>query len=357
MGIKGLHQIIKKYASDVYVETHLSQYSYKKIAIDISLYIFKYKAIFGERWINSFINLISIFRKNEIHCVFVFDGKAPVEKDNEKKLRGEQREKLDSKISNLEYLIDKYNSSGEIDEELIKIYEENSKSEKVSLLKINKKQQFSIKIIEDYLNKIKSQAISITKDDIVLIKQLFDILNIPYIQAPGEAESYCSYMCVNGLVDGVASEDTDVLAYGTPIFITKINVSQETCVEIRFDKLIELMELSKSQFVDLCIMCGTDYNTNIKGIGPDKSYKLLKTHVSIEEIDKLEKFDISVLNHIRVRELFAVPDLDITIEYCGRPDFDKLSKFLFENHIRFDMSYLMKCFEPPTLEFVEEEIN
>jgi flap endonuclease-1 len=350
MGIKGLHQIIKKYAEEVYVEKHLSNYAYKKVAIDISLYIFKYKAIFGERWINSFIKLISILRKNEIHCVFVFDGKAPVEKDNEKKLRTEQREKLESKISNIEFMIDKYNSSGEIDDELIKICEEQSDKSKFSLLKINKK-VFDIRVVQDYLDKIKSQVISISKDDVVLIKELFDILNIPHIQAPGEAESYCSYLCVNGIVNAVLSEDTDVLAYGTPIFITKINVSTETCIEIDFNMLLELLELEKSQFVDLCIMCGTDYNTNIKGIGPDKSIKLIKEYKSIERIE--EKYDTSVLNYVRCRELFTVPELNVKIEYCGCPNFDLLKKFLFKNNIYYDMSNLIKCFEPPEIIIID----
>lgn len=350
MGIKGLHQIIKKYAEEVYVEKHLSNYAYKKIAIDISLYIFKYKAIFGDRWIGSFIKLISVLRKNEIHCVFVFDGKAPVEKDNEKKMRTEQREKLESKISNIEFLIDKYNSTGEIDEELIKIHEEHSDKSKFSLLKL-KKQEFDIRVVQEYLDKIKSQVISISKDDIVMIKELFDILNIPHIQAPGEAESYCSYLCVNGLVDGVLSEDTDVLAYGTPVFITKINVSSETCVEIDFNVLLELLELDKSEFVDLCIMCGTDYNSNIKGIGPDKSLKLLKEFKSIENLP--DKYDNSVLNHIRCRELFTVPELKIKIGYCGTPDFELLKKFLFKNNIYYDIKTLIKCFEPPEIIIID----
>lgn len=360
MGIKGLHNVIKKYAEDAYVKKHLSEYAYKKIAVDISLYIFKYKAIFGDRWINSFINLIAVFRKNEIHCVFVFDGKAPEEKDAEKQARMEQREKLRDKISNIEFLLSEYHSSGEIHDDLKKIYEDNAEeSDKVSLLKISNRKNFDIKVVENYLMKIKSQVISISKEDIQLVQQMFKLLHVPYIQSPYEAETFCAQLCVRGLVDCVTSEDTDVLAYGTPVFLTKVNLAEESGIEINFDKLMDLLGMNWEQFRDLCIMCGTDYNANIKGIGPDKSYKLLVEHKSIEEIAKvidkktmLPKFDTTVLNYQRTRELFSVPEnMDVVVEFCGRPDFEEVQKFFFKNSIRVNMDYIKKCFAPPEIVF------
>ena len=83
MGIKNLNQFLRKNCPNIYVEKHLSNYAFKKIAIDISLYMFKYKTIFGDNWVDAFINLISCLRRNEIHCVFVYDGKAPPDKEKE----------------------------------------------------------------------------------------------------------------------------------------------------------------------------------------------------------------------------------------------------------------------------------
>ena len=80
-----MNKFLKRHCPNVFVENDLGNYAYKKIAIDISLYIFKYKAIFRERWLDAFINLICCLRRNNIHCVFIYDGKAPKEKDNEKK--------------------------------------------------------------------------------------------------------------------------------------------------------------------------------------------------------------------------------------------------------------------------------
>ena len=48
MGIKNLHKFLKKHAEDAYEVTHLSNFEYKKIAIDTSLYMYKYKVIFAD---------------------------------------------------------------------------------------------------------------------------------------------------------------------------------------------------------------------------------------------------------------------------------------------------------------------
>ena len=98
MGIKNLNTFLRDICPDIFVPTHLSQFAYKKVAIDISLYMHKYKACCGDRWLSAFINLIASLRRNELHCVFIFDGKAPIEKDREHVKRKESRS-LQSKFN------------------------------------------------------------------------------------------------------------------------------------------------------------------------------------------------------------------------------------------------------------------
>ena len=40
-------------------------------------------------------------------------------------------------------------------------------------------------------------------------------LGVPWVQAEGEAEACCAALASAGLVDGVATSDSDVLAFGT----------------------------------------------------------------------------------------------------------------------------------------------
>lgn len=354
MGIKGLHTIIKKYVEEVYTPRPLSHYAFKKVAVDISLYMFKYKATFREKWASAFINLISVLRKNDVHCVFIFDGKAPPEKEEERKNRAANREKVETKVFDIEQSLDHYYQTGVVDDLLYKIWEDNANNDKVaSLLRTNIKKGFDVKVVESYHQRLKGQIISISEADFRMARELFDILQVPYIQAVGEAETYASQLCVRGLVDAVASEDTDVLAYGTPTFITKINTGDETCVEINYEELTSSLGLTAEQFTDLCIMCGTDYNDNMRGIGPDKSYKLLVENGLIEDLEKIidkktgeAKFDTSVLKYKRVREMFSTPEnIDQKIPYCGKPDIKKLQRWLFENNVSYNVESIVSSFE------------
>ena len=116
------------------------------------------------------------------------------------------------------------------------------------------------------------------------------------------------------------------------------------------------LDLTKDEFLDLCIMCGTDYNKNIFRVGPEKSYKYIKQYSSIENIGKNTKHDISVLKRERVRELFKeYSQKDVDIKYCGTPDFDELQKFINENRIKCDLEYIKEAFVKQTTIVIEED--
>lgn len=58
-------------------------------------------------------------------------------------------------------------------------------------------------------------------------------------------------------------------------------------MEIDLSVLLAETELSMEQFIDLCIMCGCDYATNIRGIGAVRALALIKQHGSIEAVIKV----------------------------------------------------------------------
>ena len=58
MGIKNLHKFLRRHCPEIYVKKSLREYAYQKIAIDISVYLFTYKIIFGDQWLDAFIKLI-----------------------------------------------------------------------------------------------------------------------------------------------------------------------------------------------------------------------------------------------------------------------------------------------------------
>lgn len=202
---------------------------------------------------------------------------------------------------------------------------------------------------------MRKNAFKIDKKDFDLTKKLFDILEVPYFDAPLEAETMCSDLCIRGKVKAVLSEDTDVLAYGSPIFLSKIS-SDGSCLKIHYEDLLKKTSLTASQFLDFCIMCGTDYNKNIPRIGPARAYKLISEFGSIEKIAAYTGLDISILNHIRVRELFrGYKKPDVKVGYCGFPDISALQVFLFQKGLKYDTDTLKKSFFRNSIVLLEED--
>ena len=79
MGIKYLNKYLMQNCKNKSIEKkHLSYLSGKKIVIDTSIYLYKYQAQNALQ--ENFYHMISLFRKYNIHPLFVFDGKPPIEK-------------------------------------------------------------------------------------------------------------------------------------------------------------------------------------------------------------------------------------------------------------------------------------
>jgi 5'-3' exonuclease len=346
MGIKSLHKFFKKKCPTIYNNINLSILSYKIIAIDISLYLYKYKFTMGDHWLSAFIKLILTLRKNNIHCVFIYDGKAPIDKQLTQEKRTNRTQTIKDKVDFITNDIDKFHKEGIITDLLSNIYEKNNHKK---LLKSNNCNNIIKYITLIHLPKLKNQLISISSDDIQITKKLFDILGVPYITAPSEAEKMCSLLCKQGLVDCVLSEDTDVIAYRAPIFLTKLNTYNETCEMIVLEEVLNELDFDENMLLDFCIMCGTDYNSNIFRIGPNKAYTLITNNYSIDELP--ENIDKTVLKHQRVRELFSYDNIDnIDIPYCKEPDFEKLEDFIIDNNISLKM-----CIEDIRKIFVIQE--
>ena len=347
MGINGLNKFLRQKCPSVFVETHLSEFRYKKCAVDISLFIFKYKTIFGDDWLASIINLVCCLKRNQIHACFIYDTSAPVEKQAERQERKDKRVKLEARILALEEALEKAKTTNCVDQILYDLIKEEVKPR---LLLVNKP-RINLAQVEEEIQRIKKQVVCITKKDIDDTKNILDLLGVPHFQANMEAETTCADLCIRGDVDMVISEDTDVLAYECPVFCTKINTGTDTCVIINYNKVLEELDFTKEQFLDFCIMCGTDYNENIFKIGPVKSYNLIKTH---KTIDSLKLPDISCLNHVRCRELFReYQKFDGKIPYCKPFDYNGICEFLFVNNIKFNSSKIKKDFEPAELIFEE----
>ena len=104
--------------------------------------------------------------------------------------------------------------------------------------------------------------------------KLIQLLGIPLIQAPCEAEAQCAELNKKKKVFGVVTEDMDFLAFGGEIMIKGLCKGKESKI-IRLENVLEGLKLNQEQFVDLCLLCGCDYLQRIQGIGPINAYRLI----------------------------------------------------------------------------------
>jgi len=339
MGIKNFHRFLRKHAPELYNEKSLSEYSGKRFAVDISIYLYKYKSVYKDKWISMFFGMLVLLKKYNIQLVFVYDTKSPAEKNDKKEERKQKRKSAERRIQEIYEDMNVYQTDGEISPLLRSISESRGRLKVFNKIHSDILDQEAIQYELEVLSK---QMININIHDIRLSKRILDIMGIPYLASDSEAEALCSYLCCHGKVDAVLSDDTDVTVYGVPVFLTKLNVKNETVIEFNIQSILEKLNLTLNQFIDFCILCGTDYNSNIPNIGNEKAYQLITKHTSIEEIEKsVPNIDVGILNYKRVREIFSIPshldDVDIVNK---QPDIKQLAEFVFVNKLYINSLYI-----------------
>ena len=174
MGIKNLNKLLRDKCPEIFKPIHISEFCYKKIAIDTSLFMFRFKAAAEERWLSVFVNLVASLRRNEVHCVFIYDGKAPEEKRDEINKRCEQKTKLEENNFKLAEALDEYHRTGVIDQCLKDLYKKRKSPKRL----LKKDDRIDMDWIERKIHHRETQAVKVSQEDFDLTKELFDILKV-----------------------------------------------------------------------------------------------------------------------------------------------------------------------------------
>ena len=185
-------------------------------------------------------------------------------------------------------------------------------------------------------DKLGAQVVSYTPDMVQETQQMLDHLGVAWIEAPMEAEGAASVWCRQGQVAGVASQDWDVLLYGSPVMIRNLTshgtkkfgrmISAERIV---LTELLEEHEITQAQLVDLGIMVVTDFHPGIRGIGPKTGLKLIKEHGTIEAVCEAKEKDVPERLE-EIRELFMNHPISGQLPPSGMVDEGALRKFLID---------------------------
>ena len=228
MGIKSLNKFIKTRCFDCLSKITLSELTNRQIVIDASIYMYKF--ISDDTLIENMYLMVSLFKKNNITPIFVFDGKPPAEKQeiiNERQIK-----KAEAKV--------------EYDKQKLKLLETTDESKRHEL--------------ESDMLKLKKKFISIKNSQIREVKELLDAMGVSYYTAEGEADNMCAWLTIKQKVYACLSDDMDMFAFGCPRILRHYNLYKGTMLMYDTKKILKKLKLTQNEFRELCILSGSDYN-------------------------------------------------------------------------------------------------
>lgn len=279
MGIKNLLKFLSNY-DGILKEINDDDFNKQKVAIDISIIL--YKVIIAIRNTGADLtnkkgevvsHILGLFNKTiyllkrNIIPIYVFDGKAP---DLKSKVIQERKE-------------------------------------------IKKKAWEKLETITNEKDKIKyfKRTVSISWKQLEECKELLELMGIPYVEAPEEADSQCAWLVKNGYASGVLTEDMDILTFGSSRIYRNLGSYKKSTLEINLEEILEKIDLNYDQFIELCILFGCDYCDRIKDISSEDLYN---TYIQFKDINKTfenlkeKKYNVPTIDNIDIiKDYFKNP--------------------------------------------------
>lgn len=236
MGIKNLNRYFRNTVKRGAIKRiHIEDLKNDIIAIDTSIFLYKFTILKGGSLLDHFKTMVDMFRQNKVTPFFVFDGKPPPEKSDELKERGKVKEKAE------------------------KEYKELEKQLEVMAEGAGKKETNEIK---KQMEELKANFIHIKKSDIVNLKKMFDEMNVQYYESPGEADMVLAYLVESKKAFAVLSDDMDFFLYGVSHVLRQFNLEKKTFTLYDTDRILKDLNVTHKEFVEVSVLSGTDYNKN-----------------------------------------------------------------------------------------------
>lgn len=295
MGIKGLTKTIKRIAPSAVRTMSYSDLveisKHKVYGVDVfsRLYPTQYKKSSKGKGnhIREFMEMITTWTQHGVKLIFVLDGNTHSEA---------KRDTIDDRASKrlegqatIQRLINEINDG---QDECVELLEETG-----------------IVVINTDLNKIGHKILSgrggsveqrielehaldthviVSGDEINDLVTLFQLVGATYMKAQGEADFLLASLYKNGHIDGVISEDMDMLTHGIDRLVRGSHdplMRRNGMVSVfTLSSILDEAKISMNQFIDLCILCGCDYCPKIDGVASVIGLQLLRKYTNINNI-------------------------------------------------------------------------
>lgn len=308
MGIKNLQKVISENAPNAITHKLFKDYNHKIIAIDTSIILYQFVIAIrnsgadlqnkdgkSTSHIQGILSKAINMLENKIKPIFVYDGKPSSMKMKVINDRKQKRDEASNKISN-------------------------------GLDKDNEIKEFK-------------KMVSISKEQSNETKEILELLGVPYMDAIEEADSMCAELVKQGISYGTSSEDMDILTFGSNKLLRNFNPSKKKTdfvIEIDLKKVLSELNITYEQFIDLCILLGSDYNDPIKGIGKKGALEKIKKYGSIDKLLESEPKHIlpDRFDYKTIREYFMnASNVKINNNFkWKRPKYEQLKNVLVDKY-------------------------
>ncbi|PWZ00127.1 hypothetical protein BCV70DRAFT_200289 [Testicularia cyperi] len=252
MGIQGLLPLLK----DVQTPVHVSAYRGKTLGIDA--YVWLHRGAYGcsreivlgnptSRYISYALSRIRMLQHHGVKPYLVFDGdKLPAKQGTE-----EERE--------------------------LRRYENLQRAK--SLERDGKSQE---------AREIYAKCVDITPEMAFQLIKVLKNEGIPYTVAPYEADAQLAFLEAQGHIDGIITEDSDLLVFGCKTVLFKLDQAGN-CIEIlqhRFwtNRALALAGWTPVEFRQMAILSGCDYLPSIVGMGLKNAHRLLRRYKTVDKV-------------------------------------------------------------------------
>jgi len=230
MGIKGLGGFIKWRVPHVRKSLNWITHAGEHWGIDCSCLLYKAKGA-GLSPMTVIVGLIVKMRRVGIIPIFVFDGRSPAAKADVIDQRRVVRQAAQKEIIEIK--------AGLGTEDL-------SLTEKMHM--------------ERRVAALQRKAPTVSSSEKDNIKKLLYSAGVQFITASEEADDVLGYLCRQSMLQGVVSSDMDMLARGVPLLIIPETTDATVLTEIRLSDVLTGLGLKQPQFVDACMLMGSDYS-------------------------------------------------------------------------------------------------
>jgi len=284
MGIRLLNKYIKTNCKNGVSFIKMEELRGKYISIDTSIYLYRF--LQEEVLLENFYLLLSLLKFYNIKSIFVFDGKPPEEKYKLIEKRNYVKEEAREKYRELELKVNEINNN----------HDESGEKN----------------ILQNEMVKLKKKFVKLERYHIDSIKKLITAFGESYIEAESEAEQLCAKLVIKKIAYACLSEDMDLFLYGCPKVLRYLSLLNESMVLYNLSEILKELEISLSDFRQICVLSGTDYNENVKGLDLYKSVEFYKTYKNDEKNNNIDFYtwlDNNMKGLINIIELYLINNM------------------------------------------------